>query len=187
MLELLLHLDHWLFQLINTQWTAPWADVFFPLITDLHKTLAFKLTMLPLIVYLLIKKLQWKKGVLTFLFMVFSMSLADGIGNYAFKKTIQRPRPAHTENLEVQVRAKFGGYSFVSNHAANSFAVATFAGLVFPKLLFPLYGIAALIAYSRVYNGVHFPTDVTAGAILGIMVSLMTYQLYKFVLNKWKL
>lgn len=187
MLDLILQLDHYLFKLINHEWTTSWGNVFFPLITDLHKNLVFKVTVVPLIAFFLIRKLQWKKGLFTLMFMILSVSISDGIGNYAFKKTIQRPRPAHTENINAQVRAKFGGYSFVSNHSTNMFAIATFAGLVFPKLLWPLYGVAALIAYSRVYNGVHFPTDVLAGALLGIIISIGMYRLYERLLIKLKL
>jgi undecaprenyl-diphosphatase len=57
-----------------------------------------------------------------------------------------------------------------SNHAANAFAAAETVGSFEPLLLVPLLGIAALIAYSRVYVGVHYPSDVIVAALIGLCV-----------------
>jgi undecaprenyl-diphosphatase len=61
--------------------------------------------------------------------------------------------------------------SFPSGHSATSFACATVLAAAAPRLRVPLYALAALIAFSRLYNGDHFPIDVAAGAILGILVA----------------
>jgi undecaprenyl-diphosphatase len=60
-----------------------------------------------------------------------------------------------------------GSYSFPSNHAFNNFAAATFIYRFFPKLKWALFITAVLIAVSRVYLGLHYPSDVLGGAILG--------------------
>ncbi|WP_413559335.1 phosphatase PAP2 family protein [Bdellovibrio sp. HCB209] len=173
MLDFILNLDKRLFVLINSDWTAPWADLFFPFVTDLHKKDLVKLTMIPFIIAMFIWRRGWKKGCTIFIMAVLSVSLSDGIGNWAFKKTIQRPRPAHTEGLQVEVRAPFGGYSFVSNHATNMFNFATFTSVIFPPAAIPMFTLATVVGYSRIYNGVHFPTDVFAGAILGIITGIL--------------
>ncbi|MDG0814800.1 phosphatase PAP2 family protein [Bdellovibrio sp. PAP01] len=177
MLEFIVNLDKRLFVLINSQWTSSWADHFFPNITDLHKTLPFKLTVVPLLIGLFIWTRGLKKGLTILLFCVMAVLISDGIGNYAFKKTVQRPRPAETQDLTVQVRAPFGGYSFVSNHATNMFSVATFLSIIYPLAAIPLYFIASLVGYSRIYNGVHFPLDVICGGLLGAMVGFMFAKL----------
>jgi undecaprenyl-diphosphatase len=112
---------------------------------------------------------------------------ADGLGNWAFKKTFQRPRPPETQNLVVTVRAPFGGYSFISNHATNMFALATYTTAFFPAMAIPAFTVATLVAYSRVYNGVHFPSDVLAGALFGALVGLVISKLCKKILKKLNL
>jgi membrane-associated phospholipid phosphatase len=63
-------------------------------------------------------------------------------------------------------------HSFPSGHAATSFACATVLGAAAPRWRFALFVLAILIAWSRVYNGVHYPLDVFAGAILGLGVGV---------------
>jgi len=62
--------------------------------------------------------------------------------------------------------------SFPSGHAATSFAAATILTFAFPRLGAPLFVLAAAVAFSRVYDGVHYPLDVIGGAALGILVAL---------------
>jgi undecaprenyl-diphosphatase len=59
-------------------------------------------------------------------------------------------------------------HSFPSGHATVAFACATVLALAVPRLRVPLFVLAALIAFSRVYVGVHYPFDVLAGAVLGV-------------------
>lgn len=173
MLDFILGLDQRLFILINSQWTAAWADQFFPFITDLHKTPFFKLFLVPFVLAIFIWRRGLKKGLTIFVFCLLAIGASDGFGNWALKKTVQRPRPAETQGLIVQVRAPFGGYSFVSNHATNMFCFASFTSAIFPPAAVPLYTLATVVAYSRVYNGVHFPTDVICGALLGMIFGLL--------------
>jgi undecaprenyl-diphosphatase len=64
-------------------------------------------------------------------------------------------------------------YSFPSGHAATSFACATVLSAFVPRLRVPFFVLATLIALSRVYNGLHYPTDVLAGALLGVLTALL--------------
>lgn len=184
MLDYILDLDWKLFHLINSVWTAPWADQFFPFITDLHKASLFKIIVIPLLLGLFMWRRGVKKGLVIFLFCALNLAAADGAGNHGFKKTIQRPRPGETAGLAVIPRAPYGGYSFVSNHAVNMFGFASFTSAIFPLATVPLYSLALLVGYSRVYNGVHFPTDILGGAILGIFVGLIIAGICKIVLKR---
>lgn len=184
MLDFLLDLDKSLFILINSHWTTPWADQFFPFITDLHKHSLFKVLFVPFVLLAFLFFRGLKKGLIIFLFCLVAVGTADGLGNWAFKKTFQRPRPPETQGLIVNVRAPFGGYSFISNHATNMFVLATYTTAFFPTMAIPAFTFATLVAYSRVYNGVHFPSDVLAGALFGALVGLVISRLCKKILKK---
>ena len=148
-----------------------------------------KLGWLPLYVMLLYFVIRdyKKKFWLVLLFVALSVLLADQISVHLFKNVFQRLRPCHEEELIGllhMVKSCGGYYGFVSSHAANSFAVATLIIFLFKQkhrwIWFVMVPYAFLIIYSRVYLGVHYPSDVFVGAILGFLIGLFCY--YSFVL-----
>ena len=175
-------LDEGLLNLINSVWTHPWLDTFFPAITDLHKVLWFQILIIVLILSLFIYKFK-KQAFFVFLCLALALSFSDLIGNRAFKKVFERPRPGDVPSNSVIVRSPYGGYSFVSNHTTNMFCLAKFSGDLIPQLRLPLYVAAVITGYSRVYNGVHYPTDVFAGGILGYFIGLIFSYFCKFILQ----
>ncbi len=171
--------------MINVVWTHPWLDVFFPAITDLHKVLWFQILVVILMLGLFIQKFK-KQAFFVFLCLLIALSFSDLIGNHAFKKVFERPRPGDVPNNTVIVRSPYGGYSFVSNHTTNMFCLAKFTGDMIPQLRLPLYAVAILTGYSRVYNGVHYPTDVFSGGILGYAIGLIFSSLCKYALQHFR-
>ena len=103
-----------------------------------------------------------------------------------------RLRPSHEPALEGLIhlsKAGAGGmYGFVSSHAANAFGLATFLGFVLDKrfkwLKYWLFLWAALVSYSRVYNGVHYPGDVIVAACIGALIGWIISKLYRFIEQK---
>ena len=87
------------------------------------------------------------------------------------KQWIERDRPPVADPLPEPLVSTPSTYSFPSGHATVSFACATTLALAVPRLSVPLYTLATLISFSRVYVGVHFPLDVLAGAALGIAIA----------------
>lgn len=185
MLDFIVGLDKELLILINSVWTSPWADRFFPFITDLHKTAWFQWSIIPFLLFLYSYLRGAKKAVLIIAMTLICVGISDGVGNWGFKKNIQRPRPGNTANLEVVVRTPYAGTSFISNHSSNMFAIATFTSFIFPIAAVPLFSLAFLVGYSRIYNGVHFPADVICGALLGILVGWLVYRIYLMILKKY--
>lgn len=180
MLDWIWQMDLGLFHFINSSLSNNYFDIFFPFITDLHKSIYFMITVYPLVLFAFLWKFK-KKGLLIFLFFILTLGTTDLVGNWVFKKQFQRARPGDNTSIQVHVRSPYGGYSFVSNHAANMFAFALAMSFLFPVGRVLFYLLAVLIAFSRVYNGVHYPSDVILGAILGLAMA----SVYILILKKW--
>jgi undecaprenyl-diphosphatase len=132
-----------------------------------------------------------KKVLLVAFAAVLVIVLADQISVHAFKNVFLRYRPSHNLLLKDQVHLNggMGGmYGFVSSHAANTFALAMFLCLLFKEKI-RYFGIlvflwAGFVSYSRIYNGVHYPSDIVAGAILGMGVGVAVFKLFQFANQK---
>lgn len=95
----------------------------------------------------------------------------------ALKLAVERDRPPLSRPLPEPLLESPATYSFPSGHATVAFASATVLALAVPRLRWPLYALAALIAFSRVYVGVHYPFDVLAGAVLGVAIAIALRKL----------
>ncbi len=110
--------------------------------------------------------------------------LADQISGSLIKPIVCRLRPTHEPSLmdavDVVRDYRGGMYGFVSSHAANTFAVATYTSSIVRRRLFTLslFLWATLICYSRIYLGVHYPGDILCGAVLGVVVGYTCYLLF---------
>lgn len=99
------------------------------------------------------------------------------------KFSVNRPRP-FTAHPDVIYKKGIGGpLSFPSGHTTNAFATATSLSLAFPRwyVIVPAYTYAIAIGYSRMYLGMHYPSDVIVGALIGIGASFLTFQTQKWI------
>ena len=107
---------------------------------------------------------------------VIAIALADFAAT-ALKAIVDRPRPfLRYPDTNVLVPRPHDG-SFPSGHAATSFAAATILSFAFPKATPAFLVVAAAVAFSRVYVGVHYPLDVIGGAVLGALVAAGLWSL----------
>ncbi len=105
------------------------------------------------------------------------------IGNIFLKHLVERERPCWIDESVAMLIAVPGDYSFPSGHTLASFVAATILFHMHKKMGIAAFGLAALIAFSRLYLFVHFPTDVLGGAALGIGIGLLSCGIYKRILR----
>jgi membrane-associated phospholipid phosphatase len=111
-------------------------------------------------------------------------------GNFVFtrivKLAVNRPRPFVTYPYLDPYKKSLINYSFPSGHASTAFAVATTLSIQYKKwyVAAPAYLWAAGVSYSRMHLGVHYPTDVMAGAVFGAGSSLVAHQIRKWYYQK---
>ena len=103
--------------------------------------------------------------------------LAADLISLALKLSFGRERPSVADAEQDPLVSTPLGLSFPSGHSSTSFAAATILAAYLPALALPLYALAALVAVSRVYVGVHYPLDIVGGALLGVAVGLAVLAL----------
>ncbi|MEM9885451.1 MAG: phosphatase PAP2 family protein [Bacteroidota bacterium] len=187
-MEVIIQLDQIIFSFINQELANPFLDTIMPYWRE-------KTTWIPLYLFILvlaIVKLQWKKAILFLLFLAATIGIADQISSQWIKKSVERLRPCKNLQIKEDVHLLVpcgSGYSFTSSHATNHFAIAFFISFVlFPKKRIwriALFLWAASIAFGQVYVGVHYPLDVTVGALLGMIVGWGVLNLYKKILARY--
>ena len=180
-LQALDRIDKWLFHKINGQWTNSVFDSVFPFLRQSN-------IWMPLYLFLFVfVALNFKRNSGWWIvFFLCTVALTDLTGTRVFKHSFERLRPCADPSLGSSVRLIInecaGGYSFISNHAANHFGLATFLHFTlrnyFPKWTWIGYLWAFTIGYSQVYVGVHYPFDVICGAIVGILFGLFTSRFF---------
>ena len=171
----------WDISLAINHWHSAWADAFMTFISRTWPWIPLYAVLIGLIIYCYRKKNAWWIPVLGVVVLV---GLADWTSVHFFKDVVCRFRPGHTPELQGMIllpAGRGGGYSFVSSHAANCFAIAAYVTYVLKNsfrffLYGPMYLWAVVIGYSRIYLGKHFFGDVLCGAIWGVLLAFLMWR-----------
>lgn len=178
MLEYLNEVDTQLLLFLNGAHNAYFDELFW-LVTG-------KFAWVPMILVLLFCSFRknWKVGVSMVLAIAVVITLCDQVSSGIIKDAVCRLRPTRNPDISSLIHVvndyRGGQYGFVSSHAANSFGVATFLLLVFRNKMFTWVILlwAAVLSYSRIYLGVHYPGDIVCGGLLGVALGAVVYCIY---------
>lgn len=184
MIEFLLSVDVAIFFFINHTLANPVFDWLMPFITDLNKQKPVLVALLALIVWIL-----WKggpQGRTAIFLLAVTVVVSDQLNSSLLKELFQRVRPCRAmDGVRLLVDCG-GGLSFPSSHAVNNFAGAFVISQYYKKQKWYWYSFAALVALSRPYVGVHYPSDILAGSFIGIGIGYTTTNAWKFAYPKFK-
>ncbi|NLA64294.1 MAG: phosphatase PAP2 family protein [Bacteroidales bacterium] len=148
------------------------------------------LPMVLFILYIAFRNQQLKQGMLVLGSILLVLLLSSYVSGSIFKPFFKRYRPTHHPDFKdlVDIVNNFrgGDYGFISGHATNSFGLAFFISLLFRNQLVTISMMlwATLNSYSRIYLGVHFISDIVAGFLMGALIGLLVYKLYKKVQHR---
>lgn len=178
MLEILDNVDASLLLFLNGA-NNEFFDELFWLITG-------KFAWIPMICVLLFCTFRkdWKTGVLVIVGIALTITLCDQVSSGIIKDAVCRLRPTRDPEISSLVHVvngyRGGQYGFVSSHAANSFGVAMFLAMMFRNRAFSWIIMlwAAVLSYSRIYLGVHYPGDIVCGGLLGVALGAVVYCIY---------
>ena len=194
MLERLIHIDTEVLLAING-WHAPWADTLMWIISARVTWIPLYLLLMGLLVWRFHKpvstSIKWLQKVPACVVMIVMLGLAVGVADFIasgiLKDLVARPRPTRVPELEGVLHLvngyKSGTYGFVSSHAANTMALALLFSLIWRNKIATI-GMMLWVAancYSRMYLGVHYPTDILGGLIVGSLVAVLAYWVLRWV------
>jgi undecaprenyl-diphosphatase len=182
-MEILVNIDRWLFSIINQGLRNPFFDLILPFLTDLNrKPLALVIVGLLWLALLIRGGLRGRTAALV---LIPTIVLSDQLSSFVLKFILERPRPCH-ELLNVHLLVGCGsGFSFPSSHAVNTFAGALVLSYFLPRWTWAFFTYAVIIAFSRVYVGVHYPSDVLGGAMLGLAIGGIMILAFRFLETIW--
>lgn len=162
-MDFLMNIDHSIFYFFNHTLSNPVLD----------QVIEFFYAIPGRILIYLIPAILLFLGTKRLKFSMLTLLAAFGVTSGVYKTikyAVQRPRPFHVLQDVNLVLGEHSGYSFPSGHSSTSFCIATVVAMRYPGLRYPAFIAASLVALSRPYVGVHYPSDILVGGILGTVI-----------------
>ncbi len=171
------HLDTLLFYFLNGELQGPFLDEVMPILTRVRNWHVF-------LGVLWLGLMLWggRRGRTVALLLLPAVVLVDQINDHALKPFFGRVRPCHALPDVRLLVAGSKSASFPSSHAWNTFTAATIVSHFYSRPIGAFFlVVAALVAFSRIYVGLHYPIDVLAGALLGILSGTLVVRGWRWV------
>jgi undecaprenyl-diphosphatase len=181
MLEHINELDTVIFLFLNNLGTETW-DPFWIKMSEVFIWIPLYLALIAGLFFLF----KPKTALWAILIISLNVVFTDQGSVRLFKNQFERLRPCHEESIKDQVRlvkGHCGGqYGFISSHASNTFGIAVLIGLLYrrrwPWVFYAMLVWASVVSYSRIYLGVHYPTDIYFGALYGSFIGGILYAVF---------
>jgi len=175
--------DTIVFRFMNASLSNPVFDILMPFLTDLNKQRIVLVIVAALLLWMIIRG---NKSVrLAAILLIVTIIISDQLNSSVIKFWLLSQRPCRTLP-HVRLLVPCGsGYSFPSSHAVNNFAGAIILSFFLPRAKWWFFGYAAIIAFSRVYVGVHYPFDVIGGGVIGLLCGGFVLLVFLGLENLW--
>ncbi len=176
MIDFLYSVDVAAFHLINQTLSNPVGDVLWPIITDYDKLWPVRIMLIGVWLWLVFK--GGRRGRTVALMIIPVLVISDQMSSSVIKPLVARARPCHEIDgvqivQSIHMLVDCGpGKSFPSSHAVNNFALATVFSFYYRKWIWWFVAWASLVALSRPAVGVHYPSDIAGGAIIGVLIAI---------------
>jgi undecaprenyl-diphosphatase len=184
MRDSLYSIDRAVFEFINITLANPLFDGLMPPLTDWNKSWIGLGIVGGLWLWLMLGggRKGWMVGSMLILLVIFT----DQFSSHFLKPIFSRPRPCHSMAVHVRLLVDCGsGFSFPSSHAVNNTALAVLMSYYYRRWTWTFALYASLMCLSRVVVGVHYPSDVLGGAIIGGVCAFMIIYIQRFLGSKF--
>lgn len=173
---------------LDAQWLLAingWHNNFFDTVMYAYSGKIIWAPMYAALLYVVVRNMGWRTALWCVLGIALTILFADQVCSHLIRPWVERWRPSRLENplsewVHIVNGYRGGRYGFPSCHAANTMGLACFFGLLIRHrwLSFAMFLWAFVTCYSRAYLGVHYPGDLLAGSLVGIVGACLMYRLF---------
>lgn len=178
-MEFLKNTDIAVFYFINKTLANPYTDKLMPFITERDNWF-----ILYFIIWIFLFFKGGRKGKVSAVLILILILVADQLSDNLIKPLFHRTRPCNELSGVHLLTGCTESYSFPSNHAVNNFAAAFLFSKFYPGMKYFLFTGALIVSLSRVFCGVHYPSDVLGGALIGIIFASLIIYLWNLFYSK---